>query len=157
MRSTIQLAALSLSGLLAGNELATLIGAHPAVRTLPLRTQIEAEQALTDRLGKVMPVYTSATLVAVGAAAADRAGTPAFRLTVTAAAATAAMLAITGLGNIPLNQRTTRYPVDGDAQGWAGIRRPWERLHLARVLLDLAAFGCLATAALNVGREQPAS
>jgi hypothetical protein len=59
------------------------------------------------------------------------------------------MLAITGVGNIPLNRRTMSYPGDGDAQGWATIRRRWERLHIARVLLDLTAFACLAAAALD--------
>lgn len=139
--------ALSLSGLLAGNELGTLIGLHPALRALPLRTQIEAEQALTGHLMRIMPVYTTATFVAASAAAIDRAGKPGFRAALTAAGAIASMLAITGLGNIPLNQRTMRYSVDGDALGWRDIRHRWERLHTARVLLDLAAFGCLAASA----------
>jgi len=154
MGKRIQLAALSLSGLLAGNELGTLIGLHPALRALPLRTEIESEQALTGHLMKVMPLYTSATMLAVGAAAVDRAGKPGFRATLAAAGATATMLAITGVGNIPLNRRTMSYPGDGDAQGWATIRRRWERLHIARVLLDLTAFACLAAAALDAHRQR---
>lgn len=154
MARKIQFAALSLSGLLAGNELGTLIGLHPALRTLPLRTEIESEQVLTGHLMKIMPFYTSATLLAVGTAALDRAGKPGFRPTLAAAAAIATMLAITGLGNIPLNRRTMSYPVDGPAQGWTEIRRRWELLHSARVLLDAAAFGCLAVAALDVGRDR---
>lgn len=156
MRTTIQFAALASTGLLAGNELATLIAAHPAVETLPLRARIEAEQALTDRLATIMPIYTSGTLLAVVAAAVDRARTPRFAPTAAAAGAIAAMLAVTGLGNIPLNRRTMDYPVDGDAPGWTEIRRPWERLHRVRVLLDLAAFGCLVATALATGRDRPA-
>lgn len=153
----VQFAALSLSGLLAGNELGTLIAAHPALRALPLKSQIEAERALTGHLGKVMPFYTGATLTAVGAAAIDRAGEPGFRPTAGAAAAIAAMLAITGTGNIPLNKRTMSYPIDGEARGWSEIRRRWERLHRARVLLDLAAFGCLAAVALGAGADREAA
>jgi hypothetical protein len=44
-----------LTGLLAGNELATLIAFHPALRRIPLRAQVEAEQALTRRLGGSCP------------------------------------------------------------------------------------------------------
>lgn len=154
MTSTvIQGTGLGLSGLLAGNELGTLIGLHPALRALPLRAEIESEQALTGHLGKVMPPYMIATLAAAIAAAADRSGEPGFGLAATGAGATAAMLAITLGGNVPLNRRTTSYPVDGDAEGWSAIRRRWERLHLARVLLDLTAFGCLAAAALSDGRR----
>ena len=50
-----QFAGLGLTGLLAGNELGTLVGFHPAIRALPLRSQIESERALTGRLGKIMP------------------------------------------------------------------------------------------------------
>lgn len=142
----VQFAALSSSGLLAGNELATLIGLHPALRALPLDRQIEAEQALTGQLAKIMPVYTSATLVAVGAAALDRVGQRGFAPTLAGAAAIVTMLAVTGLGNIPLNKATMSYPIGGDAAGWVAIRRRWERLHRIRVILDVGAFACLAAA-----------
>ena len=148
----VQFAALTLSGLLAGNELGTLIGLHPALKTLPLKQEIPSEQALTGHLMKIMPVYTSSTLIAVVAAAVDRAGRRGFGLTLGAAAATAAMLAVTGVGNIPLNKRTMAYPIDGDEAGWAAIRRRWERLHGVRVLFDMAAFGALAAAALTEDR-----
>lgn len=58
------------------------------------------------------------------------------------------MLGTTLVGNLPLNARTVAYPSHGDAEGWAEIRRRWERLHVARVLLDLVAFGALAGAAV---------
>lgn len=149
MTRAIQFAGVTLTGLLAGNELGTLIGSHPAIRALPLAGQIEAEQTLTGRLAKIMPFYTSGTLLATIAAAANRAGRPGFGLSVAAATATTGMLLITAVGNIPLNTATMAYPTTGDPLGWAGIRRRWERLHTTRVLLDLTAFGCLAAAALG--------
>ncbi|MCA1697777.1 MAG: hypothetical protein LC790_02280 [Actinobacteria bacterium] len=76
MVSKPQFAGLCLTGLLAGNELGTLIGFHPAIRALPLRSQIESERALTGRLGRIMPFYMFGSLVAAGAAAADRRGRP---------------------------------------------------------------------------------
>lgn len=153
MHAGIQFVALALSGLLAGNELGTLIGAHPALRALPPKSEIAAEQALTGHLAKIMPVYTSVTLAAVVAAGIDRRGTEELRLTAAAASALVAMLAVTGLGNVPLNKRTMSYLVDGEVDGWQEIRRRWDRLHTARVVLDVGAFACLAKAALTSGQE----
>jgi hypothetical protein len=45
---TILVLSVLLSGLLAGNELATLIAFHPALHRIPLRSQVEAERALTS-------------------------------------------------------------------------------------------------------------
>jgi uncharacterized membrane protein len=135
-----------LTGLLAGNELGTLAALHPALRALPLPTQVAAERALTSRLRRIMPVVMTATLVAAVAAAASLAGDPGFPLAILAAAALAAMLAVTLVGNMPLNLRTEAFPDQGDAAEWRAIRSRWERLHLIRVALDLAAFACLVTA-----------
>jgi uncharacterized membrane protein len=134
------------TGLLAGNELGTLAALHPALRALPLPTQVAAERALTHRLRRIMPVAMTATLVAAAAAAVSLAGDPGFPLGVVAAAALAAMLAVTLVGNMPLNLRTEAFPDQGDAAEWRAIRGRWERLHLVRVALDLVAFACLVTA-----------
>jgi uncharacterized membrane protein len=134
------------SGLLAGNELATLIAFHPALRQLPVGAQIEAERVLTAILGRIMPVYMTVALAAAIAAAIAAAGRPAFGFALTAAVALGAMLAITLTQNLPLNKRTVEFPRDGDADAWSEIRRRWERLHMVRVTLDIAAFTCLVAA-----------
>lgn len=135
-----------MTGLLAGNEMGTLIGSHPALRKLPVSVEVEAERALTRHLGKIMPFYMTATLAAVGAAAIERRGRRGARRVAGGAAASAGMLAITLIGNLPLNKHTVAYPSDGDEQAWRALRLRWQRLHTARVLLDLTAFGCLASA-----------
>ncbi len=144
-----QFAGVSMTGLLAGNELGTMVGLHPALRALPLRSQIESERALNDRLGRIMPFYMGGSLLAASAAALDRRGRPGFGLALVYAGSTAAMLAITVLAQLPLNKRTVEFSLDGDAQEWSDIRRRWERFHRARVALDIVAFGCLAAAALD--------
>ena len=148
MKKAVQFVALGMTGLLAGNELATSIGLHPALRALPPSARIEAERTLTTRLGRIMPFYMSATVASVVAASVDRRGTPGARLTGSAAAASVLMLTITLTGNVPLNARTVAYPADGDPTEYDDIRRRWERLHVARVLLDLGAFAALVAAAL---------
>jgi len=149
MHKAVQFAGVAMTGLLAGNELSTLIGSHPALRSLPLAVEIEAERALTARLGRIMPFYMSGTLTAAVMAAVDRRGAAGFGRASTAAGATGVALAITLLGNVPLNARTVSYPSDGSAADWAALRDRWERLHIARVLLNLTAFGALITATLN--------
>ena len=149
MNDSAQLAGVLMTGLLAGNELGTAIGSHPALRTLPLTAEIEAERALTAHLGKVMPLYMTATVTAAVVAAVDRRGQPGFELAAAAAGATALMLAITLLGNLPLNARTVTYPETGGAREWEALRSRWRRLHQIRVVLDVAAFAALSTAALT--------
>lgn len=135
-----------LSGLLAGNEVATLIAFHPALRRIPLRSQVEAEQALTQRLGAIMPVYMTAALLAAIASAVVLVGAPEFIFALTAALSLGLMLLITLTQNVPLNKRTVEFALEGDERSWSDIRRPWERLHTIRVVLDLAAFVCLLEA-----------
>jgi len=146
MTETVIFVGVLLAGLLAGNELATLIAFHPALRRIPLRAQVEAEQALTRRLGAIMPVYMTAALLAAVAAAVVLIGDDGFGFALAAALALGAMLALTLTRNVPLNQLTIAFPPNGDEHAWEAIRRPWERLHALRVVLDLAAFACLVAA-----------
>lgn len=148
MSRAVRFAGVAMTGLLAGNELGTLIGLHPALRRLPLAAEIEAEQALNARLGKIMPFYMTGTVLAAGATALDRRGERTGPLAATAAGASLLMLGITLVGNVPLNERTLAYPSDGGAEEWAAIRRRWERLHVVRVLLDLTAFAAMTAVAL---------
>jgi len=149
MHRAVQFAGVAMTGLLAGNELGTLIGAHPALRSLPLPVEMQAERAFTARLGRFMPAYMTGALVAAVAAAVDRRGAPGLRLATGAAAANALALAITLAGNVPLDARTLSYPAEGSAEGWAALRDRWEQLHAVRVLLDLRVFGALTAAALG--------
>ncbi len=149
MHRTVQFAAVTMSGLLAGNELGTAIWFHPAVKDLPLPAQIEAEQTISGRLGQVMPFAMTGALTSTIAAAVDRRGEGGSGLAAAAAGASALMLGVTLVGNLPLNARTAAYPRSGDPAGWQDVRRRWERLHTARVLLDLAAFAALTAAVLR--------
>ena len=146
----LQLAALLLAGLLAGNELGTLAAVHPALRKLDLRSQVAAEKAVTARYGVFMPPLMIVTLVA-GIAATLDAESDAFALDLAGSAAVGAMIAITLAGNVPINSATLAFPDDGGPEEeWERLRGRWERLHVARVGLDLAAFACFALAALQL-------
>ncbi|HEX6257527.1 MAG TPA: DUF1772 domain-containing protein [Euzebyales bacterium] len=137
-----------LAGLLAGNELSTLTVSHPALDRLPLPTQIAAERVLTRRLGRIMPFVMTTTIAVTVVAAVLLIGEPGFGAAVLAAVALIAMLATTLIGNVPRNRRTEQFPHDGTLEEWRAIRRPWHRLHTARVALDIFAFVALVLAVL---------
>lgn len=144
----LQFAATLLAGVLAGNELGTLLATHPAVRSLGMRSQVPAEQAVTRRYGVLMPPLMIATLV-VGIAATIGADSQAFTLDLAATVAIGAMIAITLAGNVPVNNRTMAFGGEGSEEEWDRMRRRWERLHAARVILDVAAFACFLLAMLE--------
>lgn len=146
---------LLLSGLLAGNEFASLVATHPALHTLPPLARLQAEQAVYRRLGRYMPAFIVATLASFLpplAAERDRRA-PAFRATLAGLACHLAMFAITLTGNIPLSRRLVALPPaeSSDAE-FLALRARWDRLHRARNALNIAGFLCAALGALASDR-----
>ena len=122
---------------------------HPAIAKLSLRDEIAAEQAITRRYGYFMPGLMLLTIVSGFAAASQLdSGSDAFALTLAGSACFALMLAITLAGNVPLNLRTLGFDHAGSVDEWRAIRRRWDRLHTARILLDVAGLVCVSLAAL---------
>ena len=143
-----QAAAVLLSGLLAGNELGTLVVVHPALHSLDLPAQVAGEQEITRRYGVAMPALMIATLIAgvVATVAAD--GTP-FALDLAGTLAIGVMIAVTLAGNVPINVRTLAFSPERSAEEWTQMRRRWELLHAVRVPLDVLAFVCFTVAAVS--------
>ena len=141
---------LLLASVLTGNELGTGAAIHPALRTLPLAGQVEAEQAVTRRYGRLMPPLMTGTILSclpVLALVRDR-RSAAFRGTLAGLGCYAAMLLVTLLGNMPLNRRTLAASPQSPPADWGALRARWERLHTARVLLDLTGWSVLALGVL---------
>lgn len=151
----IALANVCLAGLLTGNEWGGWVAVHPALDQLPASSRLHAEQAVYRRYGRIMPFLMTST-VASGIAAAsmrDRA-TAEGRLARSATACYTAMLAITLLGNIPLNKELLALPDDpGGHARLSELRNKWDRLHTARNVLNLAGFGLTVAGAL-AGRSR---
>jgi len=136
------------AGLLTGNELGTWAVVHPAVARLPFPQAVAAEQEITRRFGYVMPGLMTATIGSGFAAARTARDERERRLLLAGSISYALMLALTLVGNVPLNTRTLRFAGEGE-QEWRGIRKRWDRLHTGRVVLDSAGFTCAALAALG--------
>lgn len=149
--TSVAMANVCLAGLLTGNEWGGWVAVHPALDKLPGSSRLQAEQAVYRRYGRIMPFLMTAT-VASGIAA-ERVRDSASLEGQLARAATGcytAMLAITLVGNIPLNKELVALPDEpaGHAR-LAELRDMWDRLHTARNVLNLAGFGLTVAGALT--------
>jgi uncharacterized membrane protein len=134
-----------LVGLLAGNELCALI-IHLALDRLPPAQSRAGSQAITRRLGQVMPVFMTLTIVvtmATGIALSNASSA----LLITAGCALIGMLAITIVGLRPLNDHELAATSQTPETDWRSWRRKWVRLHSMRVGCDVAALVMVAVAA----------
>jgi uncharacterized membrane protein len=142
----LRYAALLLAGLLAGSELTSRLIVHPALWRLPHDAQVKAEKAMYRRFALVDPFLMTATIIACFAAAASEHGT-ASALTFAAAGCFTAMLTITLVLNMPINLAIFRWDEEqGDPERWRRLRRRWDLIHTARVLLDSTGFALVAAA-----------
>ena len=144
-----QLVALVLAGLLAGSELTSWTMVHPTLWKLDHDAQVRAEKLMYKRFGTIDPFLITGTVVAGFVAAAALSGRTA-TLTLAGAICFTVMLAITLLGNMPINLRIFRWDEQhGDPAEWRRLRRRWDRLHSVRVVLDSAGFVLIALAAVD--------
>jgi len=149
---TARLANLMLAGMLTGNEFGSRVIAHPALRDLPPRAHVHAEQALTRRYGRIMPLFMTTTLVSFVPLIALEAERTSRRSLLTAGgmACYAAMLAVTLSRNVPLNIRLLALtPQDTTNPEFLELRARWDRLHTVRNLLNVTGLTCTALAGLT--------
>ena len=100
------------------------------------------------RFASIDPFLMTATVIACFAAASAQHG-GASTLTFAAAGCFTAMLAMTLVLNMPINLAVFRWDEEhGDPARWRRLRRRWDRIHSARVLLDSAGFGLVAAAVI---------
>jgi hypothetical protein len=142
----LRYASLVLAGLLTGSELTSRLIVHPALWRLPHNAQVKAEKIIYRRFASIDPFLMTGTVITCFAAAAAEHG-GASSLTFAAAGCFTAMLAMTLVLNMPINLAVFRWDEEhGDPERWRQLRRRWDRIHTARVLLDSAGFALLAAA-----------
>jgi Domain of unknown function (DUF1772) len=144
------LIAILLAGVLTGSELTSWGIVHPTLWKLDHREQVRAEKLMYRRFASFDPFVMTATIVACFLAATALHGSSSTRA-LAAGACFAGMLAITLIGNMPINLRVFRWDEEhGDPEEWRRIRRRWDRLHSMRIVLDSAGF-ILMTLAVGGG------
>jgi hypothetical protein len=147
---------LFLARALTGNEFGSWAALHPALRELPHQAHVRSEQAVTRRYGKMMPALMTGAVVSfvpvLSLVPVRRSLSFLFGLAGMLCFAT--MLAITLIGNIPINRRTLELdPGTTTREEFLELRARWERLHAARNALNLTGFG-LAILGVLVGSQE---
>ncbi len=141
--------AVLLAGVLAGSELTSWGIVHPTLWKLAHREQVRAEKLMYRRFASVDPFLMTATVVAC-LLAADGLDGRSSTLALLGGLCFAGMLAITLIGNMPINVRVLRWDEEhGDPEDWRRLRRRWDRLHGVRIVLDSAGFVLIALAVLG--------
>ena len=141
--------AVMLAGVLTGSEFTSWGIVHPTLWKLDHEEQVRAEKLVYRRFGSVDPFLMTATTAACFLAAAGLHGKSA-TLARAAGGCYTTMLAITLIGNMPINLRVFRWDEDrGDPEEWRRLRRRWDRLHSIRIPLDAAGFALITRAALH--------
>lgn len=142
-------AAVVLAGLLAGSELTSWGIVHPTLWKLEHAEQVRAEKLMYARFAKIDPFLMTATIVACFVAAGALSG-DSTALAAGAGICFASMLAITLIGNMPINLRVFRWdPEEGSPSEWERLRRRWDRLHTIRIVLDCGGFALIVLAVLK--------
>ena len=143
---------LLLTGVLTGNEFGGFAGFHPALYELPTEAHARAERAITNRFGKLMPPFMTATIVSFAPilSLVRHRRSPSFVFTLVGMLCYVAMLAITFAGNMPINRRVLELdPATISREEFIELRRRWDRLHAARNTLNFLGFVSALLGALS--------
>lgn len=143
MAKIIEILALVITGPMVGVEIAVAAFTNPIVSRLPDDAFRQARGDGSRVLGKVMPFWYIATLLALIAAAVVTSGAA---LLTAAATLMAAVVLTTVTVLVPINNR-----IGAGAEAAAGVRvlaHRWDRLHWVRVAALVAIFVLLVLAAV---------
>jgi hypothetical protein len=136
MREIIEIVALVIAGPMVGVEIAVGAFTHPVFDRMPDDAFRQGRSDAARVLGKVMPFWYIATLVALIAAAVVTREW----LIVAAAAVLAVAVLMTVTWMVPINNKIGRWTDAVDR----GLARRWDRLQVMRVILLLAMVVLLA-------------
>lgn len=132
-------------GLLTGAEFAISAFVNPVVWKLDDRAQWQAIRLLGRRLGTAMPFWYVASLLLLVSATVVHIHQPGEILIGTATGICAAVIALSLLFLVPINNRLTRMDADAFTESARREHRRWDSLHRVRVAaLVIATVACLA-------------
>nr|WP_209044166.1 DUF1772 domain-containing protein [Brevibacterium marinum] len=109
---------------------------HPVIRKLSVEEQLVFEKGLLTTFGRVMPIgMTAAAVLGIIVAIANPSG-----WLIAAAISLGVALAVTIIGNVPINLRTGRIPEASAPEGFIAMRRRWDAFQIVRATLQLVGF-----------------
>jgi uncharacterized membrane protein len=147
MTVAYDIATATVTGLMAGNELAVAAFVHPQVHKLEQSVHAQTASSLASALGKAMPLwYGVALLLILGAAFEHRpvSGNPGL-LILLAAGLWVVTIVFTITMLVPINNRIAKINPQQPYDCWLQDRFRWDKLHQLRVILLIMAFVLLLT------------
>jgi hypothetical protein len=131
-------------GLMVGVEVAVAFVVNPIVDRLPGNAGLLARSDGARMLGRVMPFWYCGSLLLTAGTAVQRPEAA------TAAWTSAALLAVSVVMSVallvPINNRSKAWTPETAPADWREQRGRWDRLHVVRVAMIVAAFTLLAAA-----------
>ena len=132
-------------GLMVGVELSVAFVVNPIVDRLPGNAGLLARSDGARMLGRVMPFwYITSTLLAAGTALSDpEAAVPAWSAVALLLVSVVMSLALL----VPINNRSRGWTPETAPADWREQRGRWDRLHMVRLAVIVAAFVLVTVAA----------
>lgn len=146
MLSALQAVTTVVVGVMVGVEFAVPAFINPLVNSLPEETGILARAQGGRVGGAVMPFWYMTSLALVVACAVAGWGDPGTGLLVTAGALLIVSVLMSVLVLVPINNRVKTWTPENRPADWKQQTTRWDRFHIARVAVIVAAFAALATA-----------
>lgn len=138
-------------GLLIGTEFAVAVFINPTLRRLGPREELRAIRLFAAKLGSAMPIWYCVSLLLLIAEAVLRRGEIGYSLLITASAIWVAVIVLTILFLVPINNRLARIDPNAAAEPALKEHGRWDTMHRWRVATLTAAMVCFLMAVLRVG------
>ena len=149
MRVLLDILAVVCIGLLVGVEFAVSAFINPILHRLGSNEELRVIRLFAAKLGKVMPFWYAFSLVLLIAEAIFRHRTSGEVLIVVAIAIWAAIILLTILILVPINNRLVRLKPNADADAALKEHGRWDSLHRWRVVSIVAAMVCFLVAIIG--------
>jgi uncharacterized membrane protein len=140
--SSLEIAAILCIGLLLGTEFAVSVFINPVVWQLDQRAQASAIRLFAARLGRAMPVWYALSLVFLIAETVVHRNQPGLALLIAACAIWAAVILLTLIFLVPINNRMMHLPTTNLPEQERQEHKKWDSRHRLRIAALSAAFLC---------------
>lgn len=129
-----------------GVEFAVAFVVNPILLRLPVGASVTGRSAGARMLGRAMPFWYVGSLILVAALTALTWGTPTGTTALVAAVLLVLSVVMSVVLLVPINNRSITWTAESHPDDWREQQQRWDRLHVVRVAIIVAAFVLVAVA-----------
>jgi hypothetical protein len=149
MIEIFQFVALVLTSLSMGVHFGTWLTEAPLRETRSGALFTEVQQGRDRVAARIMPILGNAAILSVAACVVlVRAIPGAFALSLVALTLIVGDMAVTLVGNVPIDRQVQSWKAAAPPQEWTDLRDRWEKLHTIRTLLIVSGFALFAASVI---------